>query len=87
MHYLICISGQVHQMEVYPLHNLEHLSASAPPPHLLVTPTSYRNDKFKRIFYMEFCDIARATHFYIINYDQQVSIVEKLIKNLVVKEN
>ena len=36
---------------------------------------------------MEFCDLSRATHIYIVNYDEEVSIVPKEIKSLLINEN
>ena len=87
MYYPFSLSSQVYPMEVFPLHYLERSAASASSPYLLVTHRSCRNDKFKRIFYMEFCDLSRATHIYIVNYDEEVSIVPKEIKSLLINEN
>lgn len=35
---------------------------------------------------MSYCPLAQATHFYIVNYDERVSIVEKKVKNLLINE-
>ena len=36
---------------------------------------------------MKFCELSEATHFYIINYDEQVSVVAKETKQLIISEN
>lgn len=36
---------------------------------------------------MKFCDLPEATHFYIVNYDEQVTIVERLTKSFMFTEN
>lgn len=38
---------------------------------------TYWNDKYKKIFYMQACSLPLSTHFYIINYDGQASIVRR----------
>lgn len=80
-------SNQIHRVEIRAIPHLQHLSAGPSPPHLLVLPLSLRNDKFKRIFYYEFCDLARSTHIYILNYDEQVTIVQKEMRNFMITEN
>lgn len=52
----------------------ECLFADSPAPDLLVTLLPLRDDKYKRIFYMRFCRLHEATHFYIVNYDHRASI-------------
>lgn len=37
--------------------------------HTGISSTIFRDDKFKKIFYMSFCNLEQATHFYIVNYD------------------
>lgn len=77
MHSAGSLSRQVCQMEIRHLHSPQRLSARPSSSHLLVAMHSLRNDKFKKIFYMSFCDLSQATHFYIVNYDDRVSIVKK----------
>jgi hypothetical protein len=31
----------------------------------------------KRTFYYDFCPVSIATHFYVVNYDDEITIVEK----------
>jgi hypothetical protein len=71
-------------MALHTLRHLQCLSASPTAPDLLVSAVLLRNDKYKRIFYMKFCDLARATHIYIINYDEEVSIVPKQRKSFLI---
>lgn len=87
VHHDLHHSNQIHPVEIHPLPHLQHLPPPPSPPHLLVPPPSLRNDKYKRIFYYEFCDLARATHIYILNYDEQVTIVQKEMRNFMVTEN
>lgn len=65
------------ELEVLPLCPPQRLLAHPAPPHLLVSHPQFRNDKYKKTFYMKFCPLSEASHFYIVNYDGQVSIVKK----------
>jgi hypothetical protein len=35
---------------------------------------------------MSYCSLPQATHFYIVNYDERVSIVPKEVKNLLIND-
>lgn len=86
MYYPFCCARSICFLEIYSLHPAQFFSLCAAPPHLLVPPSPRRNDKFKRFFYFRYCPLEEATHFEILNYDGQVSIVKKEQKSFLYAE-
>lgn len=86
MHHPLHHSSAFRCLEILPLYPAKCLPSHSPPAHILVPHSLLRNDKYKKIFYMKFCPLSSATHLYIVNYDGQVSIVQKDSKQFTLSE-
>lgn len=47
---------------------------------------TYWYPRLKKVFYFDFCELSEATDFYIVNYDEEVSIVARGQKTFMVNE-
>lgn len=77
MHYPRDLTHSVHHLALHHLPSPQHLPRHPLPPHLLVRLPPSRYPELKRKFYYDFCSLEEATDFFILNYDEQVSIVSK----------
>ena len=80
MHSPVNSACKIHTVAVHTLHRPQYIVTDPLAAHLLVLFSLLRKDKYKRIFYMQYCELSEATHLYVVNYDEEASIAKKEIK-------
>lgn len=80
------LTYKIHLLALCHFLSIEHIPLHALSLYLLVEIILLRYPEYKRKFYYEFCELDEATDFYILNYDEQVSIVAKQHKVFMIDE-